>query len=56
MLRNKKLNPIVTEVFIRGSKPSCLYYIILFSCAKKQANSTHCVIMKNPKQTGTSAN
>ena len=32
------LNPIVTELFIRGGKLklfSCLYYTILFCCAKK---------------------
>ena len=34
---NKKLNPIVTELFIRYRKLkhfSCFYYTILFCCAK----------------------
>ena len=38
MLSNKKLNPIVTELFIRGKKIkylSCFYYTILFCCSKK---------------------
>ena len=33
MLNNKKLNPIVTELYIRGRKlniSSCFYYTILF--------------------------
>ena len=38
MLSNKKRNPIVTELFIRGRKIenlTCLYYRILFCCSKK---------------------
>ena len=38
MLSNKKLNPVVTELFIKGKKTnhfSRFYYTILFSCAKK---------------------
>ena len=38
MLSNKKLNPIKTELFIRGRKfkyLSCFYYTILFCCFKK---------------------
>ena len=38
MLNNKKLNPIVTELFIRGRKLNIslvFYYTILFCCAKK---------------------
>ena len=37
MLSNKKLNPIVTELFIRGTKLniSRFYYTVLFSCAKR---------------------
>ena len=38
MLSNKKLNPIVTELFIRDRKLGIslfFYYTILFCCAKK---------------------
>ena len=37
MLNNKTLNPIVTELFIRGTKLniSCFYHAILFCCSKK---------------------
>ena len=36
MLSNKKLNPVVTELLIRGRKHfSCFYYTILFCCTKK---------------------
>ena len=38
ILSNKMLNPIVTELFIRGKKAkhfSSFYYIILFCCSKK---------------------
>ena len=37
MFSNKKLNPVVTELFIRGRKLkiSCFLYTILFCCAKK---------------------
>ena len=36
MLCNKKSNPIVNELFIRGRKINiCFYYKILFCCAKK---------------------
>ena len=39
MLSNKKRNPIVTELFIRGRKlnvaRSCFYYTILLCCTKK---------------------
>ena len=43
MLSNKKLNPMVTELFIRGRKLniSLFYYTILF-----RLNSTHYFIMK----------
>ena len=36
MHSNKKLNPIVTELSIRGRKKyfSCFYHIILFSCSE----------------------
>ena len=37
MLSNKKVNPTVTELFIRGGKLSisCFYYTILYCCSKK---------------------
>ena len=37
ILSNKKLNPIVTELFIRGRAKhfSCFYYTILFCCTRK---------------------
>ena len=37
MLNNEKLNPIITELLIRGGKLniSLFYYIILFCCGKK---------------------
>ena len=37
MFSNKKLNPIVTELFIRGRKLniSLIYCTILFCCAKR---------------------
>ena len=50
MLSNKKINPIVIELFIRGRKLNmyCFYYTILFFCVKNiRLNSTHCFIMKN---------
>ena len=52
MLNNKKLNLVVTELFIRGRKLKICYYAILFCCAKKniRLNSTHCFIMKNPNK------
>ena len=38
MLSNEKLNPIVTELFIRGRKLDIslfFYYTVLFCCTKK---------------------
>ena len=36
MLSNKKLNPIVTELFIRGRKLNIFFfYTILFCCTEK---------------------
>ena len=35
MLSNKKLNTVVTELFIRGRNVSCFYHTILFRCSKK---------------------
>ena len=36
MLSNKKLNPIVTELFVRGRQlnVSLTFYTVLFCCAK----------------------
>ena len=45
MLSNKKLNPIVTESFIRGRKFSCFYHKILFCL-----NSTLYFIMNIPNK------
>ena len=51
---NKKLNPIVTELFIRGRKLniSLFYHAILFSCTFKniRLNSTHYFIIKIPNK------
>ena len=45
MLSNKKLNPIVTEFFVRGrtlNSFSCFYDTILFGWSKNiRLNSTH---------------
>ena len=47
MLSNEKLNPKVSELFIRGKKFSCFYYTILFCCAKNiRPNSAHYFIIK----------
>ena len=38
MLSNKNLNPVVTELFIRGRKTKhfyCFYHTVLFFCTKK---------------------
>ena len=42
MLSNKKRNPLVTDLFIRGRKVFfCFYYRILCSCSKNiRLNST----------------
>ena len=54
MLHNKKLNPIVTKLFVRGRKlkiyPTFMKKI-LFSCTKDtRLNSTQCFIMKIPNK------
>ena len=60
MLNNKKLNPIVTELFIRGRKITflpCFYYTVLFGCSKKyqtKFNSLFCY--ENSIQKRTSRN
>ena len=53
MLSNKKLNPIVTELFIRGRKLniSCFYNTILFSVPRNiRQTSTHYFIIKIPNK------
>ena len=60
MFSNKKLNPIKTELFIRGREfkyMSCFYYTILFCCFKKyytKFNTLFCY--ENSKETRTSTN
>ena len=50
MLNNKKLNPIVTEIFIRGRKLNIFLVFIIqsYSSVPKNVrlNSKHCFIMK----------
>ena len=54
MLCNKKLNPIVTELFLRGRKLNIsLVFITKFYFAVPKyirLNSTHCFIMKISKK------
>ena len=52
MLNNKKLNPTVTKLLIRGRKYfSCFYHTILFCCTKNiRLNSTHYFIIKTPNK------
>ena len=54
MLSNKKLNPIVTELFTRGKKIEnflCFYHTILFRCSKtSRVSSTHYFVMKFPSK------
>ena len=54
MINNKKLNPIVTELFIRGTKLSIYFVFITQSYLKVQKdvrlNSTHFFIMKIPNK------
>ena len=54
MLRNKKLNPIVTELFIRGRKLNFSFVFITqtyFAVPKNiRINSTHYFIMKIPNK------
>ena len=51
---NKKLNPVVTELFIRGSKLNVSIVFIIQSYFKVQKNvrlnSTHFFIMKTPNK------
>ena len=54
MLSNYKLNPILTELFIRGRKPSISFAFITqsyFAVAKDvRLNSTHYFVMKIPNK------
>ena len=54
MINNNKLNPIVTELFIRGRKLNISIVFITQSYFKKpkdvRLNSTHFVIMKIPNK------
>ena len=56
MLSNKKLNPIVTELFIRGKKLIiCIVFIkqYYFSVPKNiKLNSKNCFLMKIPNKRG----
>ena len=54
MLSNKKINPIVTELFIRGKKLN-IYLVFMtqsyFTAPKDiRLNSTHYFVMKTPNQ------
>ena len=54
MINNKKLNPVVTELFIRGRKPNISIVFITQSYFKVpkdvRLNSTHFFIMKIPNK------
>ena len=54
MLSNKKLNPIATELFIRGRKLNISLALIIqsyFTGPKNiKLNSTHCFIIKVPNR------
>ena len=53
MLNNKKLNPIVTELFIRGRKVNISLVFIIqcyFAVSKNRLNPAHCFIMKIPNK------
>ena len=54
MINNKKLNPVVTEFFIRGKKLSISFVFItqsIFKVPKEvRLNSTHSFIMKTPNK------
>ena len=54
MLSNEKINPIVTELFIRGTKVKILLSFITqsyFAVRKNiRLNSTHCFVMKIPNK------
>ena len=50
MINNKKLNSIVTELFIRGRKLNISLIFITQSYFKVRNNSTHFFIMKIPNK------
>ena len=54
MINNKKLNPVVTELFIRGRKLNISIVFITQSCFEVpkdvRLNSTHFFIMKIPNK------
>ena len=54
MINNKKLNPVVTELFIRSRELSISIVFITQSCFKVpkdvRLNSTHFFIMKIPNK------
>ena len=59
ILSNKKLNPIVTELFIRGRKLniSLVFIAILFCCGKKYQTNVYALLYyENSTQTRTSTN
>ena len=54
MLNNKKLNPVVTELFIRGRKPNISPVLItqsyLAATKNIRLNSTHYIVKKTKKK------
>ena len=59
MLSNEKLNPVVTELFIRGRKVNISLVFITesyFALPKKQAKFLALIYYENSKQTRTSTN
>ena len=53
MLSNKKLNPIITELFIRGRKLNISLILscnLICTCQNIRLNSTHYFIMKIPNK------
>ena len=54
MINNKKINSIVTELFIRGGKLNISIFFITQSYFKVpkdvRLNTTHCFMTKTPKE------
>ena len=50
MINNKKLNPIVTELFIRGIKLNISSVFIRQDPKEVRLNNTHILIIKIPKK------
>ena len=52
MLNNEKLNPIVTELFIKGKKLNLVFITqsYFLESINIRLNSTHCFIMKIPEK------